>query len=356
MIRSKLVTKQTTGRGLSPTDGFVGLVDYGLFSEKLPPCFTSEGLSNHVPTPLQAILTETDPKKLWKLLAKATHDYIRHDVLRDSNVPRQHGIPHPESYLAQCLAIQRSWAKIKRHCAKPPIPASRIFVRKMVGTGRVFRMNYKGSERSSNTETDLESMTGAAYTAHADVSTCFPSIYTHSVPWALHGVPQAKKDRRGLTEGNLIDKAIQCTHDGQTNGLLIGPHASNVVAEIILTKVDQAILDKGYGNLRRYIDDYTFCAKTQEEANGFLRDLALELRKYELSLNPRKTQVLQTPLPLDDEWVRELNNYRLSSLRGSVGIGPPRALLDLALKLAQDVDTYRVLNHCCPTNGEEGWV
>ena len=44
-----MVRRQTTGLGLSEDEAFVGLVDYGLFSEKLPPCFTSEGLSDHVP-------------------------------------------------------------------------------------------------------------------------------------------------------------------------------------------------------------------------------------------------------------------------------------------------------------------
>jgi len=337
-------TRQTTGRGLSATEAFVGLVDYGLFSEKLPPCFTSEGLSGQVPQSLQSVTTETNPKKLWKLFAQASHDYIRHDVLRDSNVPRPLGVPHPESHLAQCLAIQRTWTNIKSHCARPGQPVSRVFVRKMSGN-RVFQMNYKGPERFTNTEADLRSMTGAAYVAHTDISSCFPSIYTHSVPWALHGVLKAKKDRWGLTHGNILDRATQGTRHGQTNGLLIGPQTSNVVAEILLTKVDQAVLSKGYSNYVRYIDDYTFYAKTRDEAEGFLRELALELRKFELSLNPRKTGVLSMPRPLDDDWVRELNSSPLASMRGTIGIGPPRALLDLALKLAREVDAYRVLNY-----------
>ena len=40
----------------------MGLVDYGLFSEKLPPCFTSEGLSDYVPNILLKLITETDEK------------------------------------------------------------------------------------------------------------------------------------------------------------------------------------------------------------------------------------------------------------------------------------------------------
>ncbi|MCE2559084.1 MAG: RNA-directed DNA polymerase [Acidobacteria bacterium] len=206
-------------------------------------------------------------------------------------------------------------------------------------------MNYKGAERSTNIEVDLQSMTGAAYLVHADISDCFPSMYTHSIPWALHGLTAAKKDRVGLLDGNILDRATQCIHDGQTNGLLIGPHASNVVAEIILTATDYALLREGYDNCSRYIDDYTFFAKTRGDAERFLHDLHLGLRQFDLSLNTRKTNVLSMPRPLEDNWISELNLFRLSAMRGAeIGIGPPAAFLDLALRLAQN-DSYRVLNY-----------
>ena len=141
-----MVKRQTTGLGLSEDEAFIGLVDYGLFSEKLPPCFTSEGLSDHVPNVLLTLTTENDEKKLDKLLKKREHDFIRYEPLREVNIPRQIGVPHPESHIVQCLGLKRHWAEIKRHCAKPKIPVSRLFVRKM-SSKRVFRMNYKGKGR-----------------------------------------------------------------------------------------------------------------------------------------------------------------------------------------------------------------
>ncbi len=129
--RSEMVRRLTTGLGLSGDEAFVGLVDYGLFSEKLPPCFTSQGLSDHVPTDLLMLTTENDPIILDKLLKKRAHDFIRYELLREVNTPRQMGVPHPESHVVQCLALKRHWAKIKRHCAKPETPVSRLFVRKI---------------------------------------------------------------------------------------------------------------------------------------------------------------------------------------------------------------------------------
>ena len=60
----------------------------------------------------------------------------------------------------------------------------------------IFLMNYKGKDHLENEERDIENMTGANYIVHTDISTCFPSIYTHSIPWALHGVNKAKKITR----------------------------------------------------------------------------------------------------------------------------------------------------------------
>ena len=339
-----MVRRQTTGLGLSEDEAFVGLVDYGLFSEKLPPCFTSKGLSSHVPNILLKLTTENDPKNLDKLLKKRKHDFIRYEPLRDVNIPRQMGVPHPESHIVQCLALKRHWVKIKGHCAKPKIPVSRLFVRK-TSSERVFRMNYEGKERFENEEADIREMTGAHYVACTDISNCFPSIYTHSIPWALHGRSKSKKDHSVLLEGNLLDRVTQGTRDGQTNGLLIGPHSSNVVSEIILTRIDYEMIQKGYKRFSRYIDDYTFYAKTHDEAEKFIHDLGMQLREYELVLNGNKTEILPMPLPIKEDWVRELNTFRLPAKGSTVRFGTVRSLLDLALRLAHGAETYAVLNY-----------
>lgn len=322
----------------------MGLVDYGLFSEKLPPCFTSEGISDYVPNILLKLITETDEKKLNKLLKNREHDFIRYEPLREVNITRQIGIPHPESHIVQCLALKRHWAKIKRHCAKPETPMSRLFVRKM-SSNHVFRMNYKGKEYLENEEADIRKMTGAHYVAHTDISNCFPSIYTHSIPWALHGRSKSKENRSVLLEGNLLDKVTRGTRDGQTNGLLIGPHPSNVVSEIILTRIDHNMVQKGYKRFYRYIDDYTFYAKDHNEAEKFIHDLGMQLREYELTLNGRKTEILPMPLPIKEDWVRELNSFRLPAKGATVHFGTVRSLLDLALELAHGAETYAVLNY-----------
>ena len=320
----------------------MGLVDFGLFSEKIPPCFSSKGLSTHVPEEFLSLLTEKE--NLGKLIIKSRHDFIRYESLRQKNIPRQLGVPHPEGYIVQCLALKRHWAEIKKHCAKPETPVSRIFVRK-TSSKRVFRMNYKGKEHLENEEADIRKMTGARYVVHTDIANCFPSIYTHSIPWALHKRIEAKRNRSLSMAGNLLDRVTQGTRDGQTNGLLIGPHASNVISEIILTKIDHEMIRKEYKRSSRHIDDYTFYARTREEAENFIRDLGMQLREYELVLNGSKTEILPMPVPIETDWVRELKSFPLPAKEANVGFETVRSLLDLALKLARGVETYAVLNY-----------
>ncbi|MDP3069522.1 MAG: RNA-directed DNA polymerase, partial [Opitutaceae bacterium] len=323
--------------------GNLRLLDHGLLAEKIPPCFSSEGLAALVPKSLRKIRTEQDGKKLSKLIAKQTRGHVRYQAMRDVNIPRQMGIPHPQSYAAQCLAIFRCWDKIKVHCAKPTQPVSRIFVRQ-TGGDRVFEMSYKGAERFEIEEQDLGFLTGTRLVVHADISTCFPSIYTHSIPWALHGRRKAKTSRGDFAlAGNVLDKATQALRDLQTNGLLIGPHSSNIVSEIILTSVDAVLIKKGYLRLHRHIDDYRFYARSHEEAENFVRDLGLALREFELALNEKKTRILPLPLPQTEYWVRELNAFLFPD--GEIRFSTVRSFLDLALHLAQQSGTSAVLNY-----------
>ena len=335
---------QTTGKGLSSDQLFLGLVDYGLFSEKLPPCLTSKNLSTYAPATLLALETEGDEKKLRNLVQSVKHDYVRYELLRDINVPRQMGIPHPESYIAQCLALKRHWQDIKSHCAKPKYPVSRVYVRRTDGH-RVFRMNYEGCEQNKNRLLDVTSMAGARYVVHTDIANFFPSIYSHSVPWAMHGKSRSKGKFSLLMSGNLLDKTTQNTRDGQTNGLLIGPHSSNVISEILLTSVDTRMLQKGYRGFYRHIDDYTFYATNHEQAEDFLADLGKQLREYELVLNGHKTKILRLPLPMSQDWRRRLKAFNWPDESATVGVETILTFLDLAVELAREAGTSSVLNY-----------
>lgn len=336
-----MAPRTTTGHRLRAHEALRGLLDHGLFSEKIPPCFSSVGLADIIPRRLLQIVQEADEKKLKKQI-HARHDYARYESLRNVNVPRQMGVPHPESHVVQCLAIVRHWAKIKRHCAKPVTPVSRTYVRK-TSTEKVFLMNYKGPFRFQNEEADIEAMIGSRYQVRADISSCFPSVYTHSIPWAIHGRNRAKANRSLLLPGNLLDTVSQNVRDGQTNGLLIGPHTSNVLAEVVLTRVDDELTKKGL-RFVRHIDDYVYYAAEYSDAEEFIRELATHLRDYELSLNEKKTKVIPMPVPLEQDWVRALQLTAFPTA-GKVRFSTVRTFMDSALRIAEHEGDSAVLNY-----------
>ena len=333
-----------TDTNLSKTEILIGLLEHGLFAEKLPPCFTSKGLIAAIGTSLDFLLSESDPQKLKKALDKRTHDFARYSVLRDINVPRQFGIPHPEGYAIQCLFIREHWNEIRKHNSQPTFQVSRVHVRRL-GSGKIFMMNYQGMHRFELEEEEIRWAAGSTHVAVADISACFPSIYTHSIPWALHGRTNSKQ-KRGLLQlsGNVLDKTTQGLRDGQTNGLLIGPHSSNVISEIVLTQVDKRLLNAGYQKLKRYIDDYHYYADSYDDAERFIRELGLALREFELNINEKKTRIQQLPQPIEENWVREINRFSFPADR-PVSFSSVRSFLDLALELAEKAGTSSPLNY-----------
>lgn len=207
-------------------------------------------------------------------------------------------------------------------------------------------MNYRGPKRFEYEEDEIRSMIGARYFVQADISNCFPSMYTHSIPWAIHGRQKAKKDRSILLAGNLLDKVTQNVRDGQTNGLLIGPHSSNIISEIILTCIDAAMLNKNYLAAIRYIDDYKHYAKTYSKAEEFIRELTVQLREYELVLNEKKTKIFPMPVPHDKDWVRELRLLNVQMPKdGSIRFSTVRSFMESALHISQREQNSPVLNY-----------
>jgi hypothetical protein len=157
-----------------------------------------------------------------------------------------------------------------------------------------------------------ETRAAARYLVRADVSLFYPSIYTHSIPWALHGKAFAKANRHDpKLLGNRIDQAIRQGQDQQTVGIPIGPDTSLVIAECVLSAVDWE-LDRQHPTLvgHRLMDDYEFGCASEPDAERVLADLRAILGNYELQLNAAKTDIVDAPVPLLDSWRAKIQGLR----------------------------------------------
>ena len=92
------------------------------------------------------------------------------------------------------------------------------------------------------------------YILHTDISDCYGSIYTHTVPWAIHTRATAKTNRRDQNLlGNAIDKHLQDMSYGQTNGIPQGSVLMDFIAEIVLGYADLELSDRIHqANLQNY--------------------------------------------------------------------------------------------------------
>lgn len=239
-----------------------------------------------------------------------------------------------------CKTLMNHWtelteffrAKTKGH----PRIISRIHIRKMKDTKALFLMNYKDWIADGTPEPDI--YLGKRYMIHADISKCYPSIYTHAIPWALVGKDVAKINIKKSKEWyNKIDYYAQISKNGETHGLLIGPHTSNVLSEIILCAIDES-LSKKYDSYIRNIDDYICYVNTKEEADNFIIDLNRELRKYDLLMNHKKTEIYELPICIVETWIHKIQNHlaTFQKFKEYVDYKEIQAFIDFTIKLVSE--------------------
>ncbi len=180
-----------------------------------------------------------------------------------------------------------------------------------------------------------------------DISKFYPSIYTHSIAWAIHTKAIAKKSRTDKTIlGNKIDQAVQQTMHGQTIGIPIGPDTSLIIAEIIASKIDTLIKKqipkvKGY----RYIDDMYFFFHTYAEAEKGLIKIQQIIKEFELQINADKTIIRPIPHGIEPDWVIQLRKFEIRET-ARTQYNDLISFFSLAFDLALKLPNEYVLSYC----------
>lgn len=304
--------------------------------EELPPILSSRSFS---------------VKAARKLAASSGHrpkgyegyDAVEYRLTRFNGVSRCCSIPHPTAYAKLALRIYEYWDKKLHFIADNEHSVIRP---RHHSDGRIIIMDDYGTE-STKASRNLTDSFGRRFFVRTDISNCFPSIYSHTIPWALVGMKTAKLNRDPNEWFNQLDEKTRKLKRNETQGVAIGPATSNIIFEAILSKVDEAMdkkfkADKGLV-FRRFIDDYTAYCKTEEQAQRFIRVLAENLAFYKLALNIAKTVVMPLPQSLDSDWVTELS-LAVPRDKNVPAIDAVR-YLDLAVRLAPQQPDGSVLKY-----------
>ena len=139
-----------------------------------------------------------------------------------------------------------------------------------------------------------------SYIYHTDIVDCYGSIYTHSIPWALHSKKISKNKRKDKDFnkkyiGGMIDFHIQSMSNGQTNGIPQGSVLMDLIAEIVLSYADLCLsaklkhIDKKDFYILRYRDDYRIFVNNPQIADEIIKILTEVLIDLGLKLNSSKT-------------------------------------------------------------------
>lgn len=135
------------------------------------------------------------------------------------------------------------------------------------------------------------------YCIQSDITDCYPSIYTHTISWALHGKEWAKVHRHSKDGiGNMIDTKIQSLQGGQTNGIPQGSVLMDFIAEMVLgyadlqllELVEKAKIEKEF-KILRYRDDYRIFSNHLDVAEKIMKLLSEVLLDLNLKINSKKT-------------------------------------------------------------------
>ncbi len=255
---------------------------------ELPSLFSTEAFSLPIAEELAA-WQQKRPKETWK-------KWVTLRTRRFDGLIRRLGIPHPSAYSDLVIHVRAHWKEMapllcgEHSQIKPELHVD----------GRLVIMDYSDKLFELSQQTRMAH--GKSYMVKADISNCFPSIYSHAVDWAVRGKSNAKKDLQSLHWAATLDKKIQCCSNGETKGLVIGPAISNVLAELVLQRVDGQLV----AEFTRYIDDYKAYFEKREDAENFLVDLQIQLAEFKLDLNTRKTRVISLHNGTGDAWISDV--------------------------------------------------
>ncbi|WP_417355970.1 antiviral reverse transcriptase Drt3b [Gallaecimonas pentaromativorans] len=135
-----------------------------------------------------------------------------------------------------------------------------------------------------------------------DIQSCFDSIYSHSICWAIKDKSFSKNNTGKSNFENTFDELMQKANYNETNGIITGPEVSRIFSEIIFQKIERNIIEKlskhdiYHGTsflIKRYVDDFFIFIKDESYLEQIEDSITDELYLYKLTINKSK-RTLQT--------------------------------------------------------------
>ncbi len=301
------------------------LLERGYFPQELPPPFVSQALAKFV--------ASEKPKAFPFVPKPATSIPEVFNLARTGTLRRQLSILNPIHFSFLADFVVDNWAVLEKEATASGFSlSSPVTTDPKRGIGRKHKMDQRSERRA-------QVYAQGRFLLRADISRFYPSVYTHSISWALHGKVYSKQHKFDQNLGNQLDKLVQNCQYGQTNGIPIGPDTSLLIAEMLLCKVDAELAKLNIAGMR-YVDDYELVFDNQSQALEGLSLFQEVLLSFELHLNPAKTGIIPLPQRIEEIWVDTLKGFVLEPSSAS-----------FKSQLIHFFDTAFELSHAFPDTG-----
>lgn len=293
---------------MNKSERFKVLLEKGYFPFELPPPFVTETLARY----RNSIHGE------WSALNQQPK--TRFEVYSYPRVGRRRrklAIVNPISHLFLSKKIADDWIRIKKFLGSSKIT---------LDSPLLYENSTRAIPKPDFNLISLKKIDAEARYEHilvSDISRFYGTIYTHTIPWALHTKLFCKANLNnhavmGTLLGNSLDVLVRKGQDNQTIGIPIGPDTSRILAEIIAVGVERefvALSGFSHDRVFRYVDDWFLGFDGLGEAEDAISLLSKACSEYELELNDEKTAIVDPIDPVDELWPADLRDHRFRSSR-----------------------------------------
>tara|TARA_R110002126_G_scaffold289763_3_gene445432 strand:- start:3098 stop:4819 length:1722 start_codon:yes stop_codon:yes gene_type:complete len=323
------------------------LLEKGYLPKELPPPFNSKSFANknrYIKAKWDNIISTEKAQKRGetKSIAKKrfqdkygkynSSQLAIYSLAKGIYSRRKLGVPNPKQFSDLSKAIIDNWSllrntyKLSKYSESTPIEAR---ARRAVRTKSTSWNNFKFQliEKSFDKKIQLT----------LDISQFYPTIYTHSIPWAILGKEKAKKmfkiansdqvrwqsllrtskDAKTYRSADFIDTLVRNCNDRQSVGLSIGPDTSLILAEVIANRIDEEI-EKRLSSIphtgSRYYDDYYFYLNNRNEAENALKIIQQVLYEFQLETNENKVGINKLPFKYIEDWSEQFDRFNFDKV------------------------------------------
>ncbi len=282
------------------------LLRRGYFPAELPPPFTTESFAASSVT-FSGKWNSAKISQFWT----APEAY---SIPRYGDARRKLALVNPINQLHIAHLIAENWADIKARLDRSKVTEFKPEFSSASRNRAITGVDFDGVARR---RARLLSTYGRY--VKTDITRFYPSIYTHSIAWAILGKTYVKanhgKSAFKKHFANRLDKAVGSGQEGQTIGIPIGPDTSRILAELIAVEVEE--IAKGHisdfeNRGVRYVDDMLIGLPESDTASAVLSGLSLALYEYQLELNAEKTGTFGLGRDHTPEWIHFVRTFALT--------------------------------------------